>query len=248
MLSFSKNGLKWLEFDILSNLAHASFSRRGGKSTGFFDSLNLSYGVGDDSESVKANRQLIVDHFNSAKLVSSLQCHSKKIARVFKHSPEVLENFDALVTNEPGLALLINHADCQAGIFFDPIQKALGVVHAGWRGSVLNIYGDTIGYMQKAFGTNPADLLVGISPSLGPLDAEFINYRQELPEEFWQFQIKPTYFDFWAISQYQLQKGGILPHHIEMAKISTYSDSDYFSYRREKKTGRQGTCAMLSKV
>lgn len=153
---------------------------------------------------------------------------------------------DALVTADKGMALMIKHADCQAAIFYDPTNQAIANVHAGWRGSVSNIYAEIVHTMQQTFGSRPQELLACISPSLGPEEAEFIHYNQELPEELWDFQVKSNYFDFWAISEYQLQAAGLLPHHIEIAKISTYSNAhDYFSYRRERVTGRNGTVVAL---
>jgi copper oxidase (laccase) domain-containing protein len=111
-------------------------------------------------------------------------------------------------------------------------------VHAGWRGQVKQIYRITLDKMACVFGTRPEEVLVCISPSLGPDHSEFIHYQEELPTDFLLFQTKPTYFDLWAISQYQLESCGVLPHHIEIAKIDTYAHpDDFFSYRREKATG-----------
>ncbi len=101
-------------------------------------------------------------------------------------------------------------------------------------GSALNIYAHAIEQMKNRFGSNPADLLVCISPSLGPEEAEFMHYRHELPEIFGNFKLDPPILIFWTISEYQLQAAGILPHHIEIARLSTYSNAhDYFSYRRD---------------
>ena len=109
-----------------------------------------------------------------------------------------------------------------------------------------NIYREAIQAMQQTFGSHPSELLVCISPSLGPEEAEFIHYQSELPEEFWSFQVRPTDFDFWSISEYQLQAEGILPHHIEVARLSTYANAkDFFSYRRDKTTGRHAACITL---
>jgi YfiH family protein len=153
---------------------------------------------------------------------------------------------DALITLCPGVGLMINHADCQAAIIYDPIHHAIANVHSGWRGSIQDIYAETIQMMQHIYHSKPQDLLVGISPSLGPDDAQFVKYREELPETFWEFQKTLYYFDFWAISTMQLTRCGVLPHHIEVAGISTYSHpEDYFSYRRGA-AGRHGTIVALN--
>ena len=141
---------------------------------------------------------------------------------------------------------MIKHADCQAAIFYDPVHHAVSCVHAGWRGNVQNIYAHAIAFMAGKFHSQPADILVCISPSLGPHFSEFKNYKTEFPESFWPFQIRPNYFNLWEISRTQLQECGILPHHIEIASICTYAnEQDFFSYRRDKVTGRNATVVAL---
>jgi hypothetical protein len=155
------------------------------------------------------------------------------------------EACDGLITKEKHQALMIKHADCQAAIFYDPMQNILANVHSGWRGNVQNIYGVTIEAMKK-MGSNPANILVCISPSLGPEQSEFVNFKTEFPPHFHEFQWKKNYFNLWEISRMQLKASGILPSHIECAEICTYENkADYFSYRREKITGRNATLAML---
>ena len=249
MERFSQDGIEWLEFDLLTDIPqvkHGVFLRLGGKSEGPFRGLNVSYDVGDDKTHVDANLKQIKDALKVPQLVWGKQAHGKNISHVTPKSLNQNHTCDAFISNLSNTALMVKHADCQAVIFYDPKNKAIANIHVGWRGNVINILEETIRHMQKTFGSNPADLLVCISPSLGPDEAEFVNYSTELPEEFWTFQVRPTYFDLWAISEYQLQSAGILPHHIEIARLSTYSNPhDYFSYRRDKITGRHGTCVVL---
>ena len=164
---------------------------------------------------------------------------------VTEANPQLEPVADGLTTQRPYLGLLVLHADCQAAIFYDPIHHALANVHCGWRGNVQNIYKETIAFMAASYGTKASDLLVGISPSLGPEAAEFIHYRTEFPECYWDFCIN-NHFNLWELSRYQLMAEGILPHHIEISGMCTYSHpEDCFSYRRAKKSGRHGTLAML---
>lgn len=246
--------LEWLEFDLLSDiplLKHAVFLRHGGCSTGHYFSLNTSFQVGDHHQHVQANIEIIKAQLqretpNWSHLIWGRANHGKSIAWVNTQSPEEVIDFDGLITKTPGISLMMKHADCQVALFYDPKNHAAANIHAGWRGSVANIYGETVQYMQQAFGSHPSELLVCISPSLGPDEAEFMHYRTELPEAFWPFQVRPTYFDFWSISEYQLQAAGVLPHHIEVARLSTFSNSfDFYSYRRDKITGRHATCITL---
>ncbi|CUI17841.1 putative multicopper oxidase [Candidatus Protochlamydia naegleriophila] len=254
MQRFKQNNIEWLEFDLLADiphLKHAVFLRHGGLSQAPFNSLNTSLSVGDNAAAVENNRALIAkqskgDSFNWSHMVTGQGCHGKYISYVERHTPHTIPQCDGLLSSTPGITLMMTHADCQIGLFYDPHHRIIANIHSGWRGSVQNIYAETISQMQRRFGSNPADLLVCISPSLGPDESEFIHYSYELPEEFWSFQIRPTYFDFWSISEYQLQNAGILPHHIEIARLSTYSNAnDYFSYRRDKITGRHATCITL---
>ena len=100
--------------------------------------------------------------------------------------------------------------------------------------------------MLETFGSKPGDILAAISPCLGPCCSEFINYQDEIPESLWKYRISDHYFDFRQISRHQLTAKGILPGHIEMARLCTKCTSDtFFSYRKEKITGRFAVAAGL---
>ncbi len=171
------------------------------------------------------------------------QVHGTKILKLPAMPPLV---GDALTTNEKNLPIAIKHADCQAALIYDPICHAASCVHSGWRGSIQNIYGKTIAQMQKDYGSNPADLIMCIGPSLGPDHAEFIHYKTEIPEEFWPFKVKQNHFNFWEISRKQALDGGILAHHLEIAGICTYeNEKEFYSYRRDKTHSRHLTIITL---
>lgn len=249
MLHKTQENVKWLEFELFApfpKLKHAIFLRHGGISTGDLASLNFGYTRGDNPLNVTANISKIKNILDIPFLASCKQHHGKEIMEVTSDNPQDTPACDALATSHPGIGLMIKHADCQAAIFYDPVNHAVANVHSGWRGSVQNIYAEAIAFMQSRFGSLPQNIHVGISPSLGPQEAEFVNYRQELPIHFWDYQIKPLYFDFWEISHMQLIESGILDHHIQFAKISTYANpQDYFSHRYCKDTGRHATIAEL---
>ncbi|NNM43190.1 MAG: peptidoglycan editing factor PgeF [Chlamydiae bacterium] len=249
MIRKTQNGISWLEFSLLQNIpeiVHGVFLRSGGESQKPFDTLNVSEDVGDDPSHVRENLEKISQILQVPKLVFGKQVHQTCITPISEGSPTCTENTDAFYTKTSQIGLVIRHADCQAAIFVDPKKRIIANAHCGWRGSVQNIYGETIKKL-KELGCNPKDLLVCISPSLGPNHAEFINYKQELPESFYSFQKIPYYFDFWEISKHQLQQAGILPNHIEVASICTYENAeDFFSYRREKITGRNATVVALA--
>jgi polyphenol oxidase len=244
-----QDGVHWLEFELLADfpdLKHAIFLRHGGMSEENYHSLNFSSWAGDDPKKVAANIAKIKRIFKLDSLIIPSLRHGNQVVSVVKESVDQAHSCDALCTNQRDLGLLVTHADCQAAIFYDPIQKAVANVHAGWRGNVQNIYAETVKFMQQRYKSQPADLLVGISPSLGPKAAQFIHYRTELPETFWVFEEQKNYFNLWEISKMQLLESGILPQHIEIAEMCTYSTpEDFFSYRREKQSGRHGTLAFL---
>ncbi len=248
-----KDNIQWLEFDLLQGfpLIHGCTMRHGGVSQGTYSSLNFGRPpCAQERLCVEENTRKLQNLFKLPKPIRSQLVHGKTIERVDGQSLSGIDHqtlvADGLSTNDPNIALLMTHADCQTAIFFDPNQKAIANVHAGWRGSVQNIYQETIVHMQREYGSNPADLLVCISPSLGPKNAEFIHYKKELPEPFWDFQIKFKFFDFWEISRWQLLACGIKPSHIEIAQIDTYAEAkDFFSHRRDPLSGRQATfCAL----
>lgn len=239
--------LSYLTFEHLSRypeIVHGSFSRKGGVSKSPYDGLNVSFDVGDAPASVLANCQLIKDELKIANLIQSKQTHGPDIY-IVEDVTATVPPCDALITAEKNVGLMIKHADCQAAIFYDPMVKVIAAVHAGWKGSSAKIYTKTIQKLKSAFGSNPENLMVGISPSLG--NAEFKNYEQELPEEFWRYQVSLNHFDFWAIARDELLQAGLLQGHIKIACLCTKSNpKEYFSYRREKITGRMGTVIALT--
>lgn len=247
MQRHNSGSLAWLTFELLDQfprLTHGVFLRHGGVSSGNFESLNFGILQGDLPENVEINRSRALSALQIPLCCELWQEHGKRIIQAAHHKDK--DHGDALTTNQKNLGLSVLHADCQAAIFYDPIHHAVTNVHCGWRGSVQNIYRETIEAMKKLYGSRPEEIHVGISPSLGPEASEFINFERELPLSFYSFQFKPTYFDFWQISRWQLVECGILPHHLEVAEICTYANpADFFSYRRLKASGRHATFATL---
>ena len=223
--------------------SHGSFGRRGGVSLGSLAELNVGHSVGDEPWRVEQNRRLIREALGVSVLVSARQVHGAGVAVVAAAPAADLElaDCDALVSTCPGVGLLICQADCQAVMLYDPVCRVAANVHAGWRGSALNIIAATIATMRRDFGCRPEDLRAVISPSLGPCCAEFINHHRELPPEFAAYQVRENHFDFWAISRDQLLVSGLLPDNIELARICTRCDTDFFSYRRDRASGRNGS-------
>lgn len=250
MINKQYGEMQWSTFELLedSPLIHGCFMRHGGVSSGLLKSLNLGRNTGDLHENVETNFKKVAQALSLNEIISAKFCHGADVNNI--NQSKDIPISDGLTTTTKNLAIAVTHADCQAAIFYDPIHHAMANVHCGWRGSVLNIYANVVIAMQSTYGSNPADLLVGISPSLGPNHAEFINYRAELPECLWQFKEKDYLFDFWSISRWQLENAGVYSHHIQIAGIDTYASQDYFSHRRStheqaRQCGRQATVCAL---
>jgi len=226
-----------------------STDRNGGISSDPFQSLNLSYGVGDTVNSVTDNRRYLKNHLNINTLLSAKQVHGDTIFIAEKRLQEdtEVESYDALMTDISGIGLMIQQADCQAVTLFDPVHKSISAIHCGWKGSVNQILGKTIQAMKTQYNSLPSDLYATISPSLGPCCSEFINYAKELPPSFLAFQVKENYFNFWKISEMQLVDAGLQKTNITTSGQCTSCSQDFFSYRRacRMSDGKTGRCATV---
>ena len=240
-------------FAPYSQLNHGIFTRTGGLSFPPKNDLNLAFGSGDAPATVLANRRLAEGALKMAPSIFVQQTHSDRVFFVEtedNYKPvwgsDAAYGYDALASASANLPLLLKLADCQGVILFEPQKNILALVHSGWRGSVQNIIGKTVLALKDHYGLEPKNLLAAISPSLGPCCAEFKNYQEELPQDFWPYKDDSNHFDFWAISQSQLQAAGLLAENIEVAGICTKCCPEFFSYRRGDKYGRFGILAGLS--
>lgn len=248
-MEFGKEKIQWLEFDLLKHyphVQHAVVLRHGGVSQKNHATLNLGSATSDVPNAVKLNREEVRKTFQLKHLVFPQQTHGVEVARITAENALHPPQADALFTTEKNIGLAVTHADCQAAVFYDPKHEAVAVAHCGWRGNVQNYYAIVVEKLQQQIGTRPQDLIVCLSPSLGPDHSEFKNYKEEFPPELWDFQVKPFYFDLWAIAKKQLVGAGVPEKQIEITSICTYcAEKDYFSHRRDKETGRNATFVAL---
>jgi YfiH family protein len=228
-------------------IRHGIFTRNGGNSPPPFNSLNVGHGICDDDGRVEANRRAIGRCFRGAELVYARQVHGRQVInladypegqREHPHPAEPIVG-DAMVTDQPQKVLVIQVADCQSVLLYEPVRQVVANVHCGWRGSIQNIIGRTVETMEQQFDCKPGNIIAGIGPSLGPCCAEFTNYKTEIPPAFWNYKDSNHYLDFWSISSDQLTNAGVAPENIETSRICTRCRADeFFSYRSEKITGR----------
>ena len=172
-MSFSNiNKLKFYQFNTfpVNTIKQAIFTRHGGVSPHPWMSLNLGGTVGDDRKNILENRKLLFDSFNLPvdSLYDVWQVHSDIVITVEK--PRGLDNdpvkADAIITKNPKVTLFMRFADCVPIFLYDPVMNVVGMVHAGWEGTVKKIASITVQAMQEQFGCNPQDILAGIGPSI----------------------------------------------------------------------------------
>ena len=173
-----KNGVTWLSatpFEKMEGIVQGFSTRLGGVSTEHLSSMNLSFSRGDQEENVRENFRRIADAigFTPEDLVFSDQTHTTNIRVVTEADrgkgftkPLDYTDVDGLITDVPGLVLATFYADCVPLYFVDPIRKAVGLSHSGWRGTVGRMGAATIRAMQKHYGTDPKHLICAIGPSI----------------------------------------------------------------------------------
>ena len=160
------NGLLWLSSSLLDGqpVRHGFSTRLGGVSPAPWDSLNLGISRGDSDENVWENYRRFCAAVGVApeSTVFTQQTHSENIRQVTGQDagkgllhPRNYTDVDALITDCPGLSLVVFSADCGTILLFDPVHRAIGAVHAGWRGTAAGIAAKTALKMHDAFGTEP---------------------------------------------------------------------------------------------
>ncbi len=253
-------GLFGFQFHLLQKFSddvdQAVFPRKGGVSLAPYESLNVRFQIGDRPDDVKKNRELIMKSLGSdlPALISADQTHSSNVLVIdeefirYRHQEEEVQDTDGFITALPEVFLMVQVADCQGILFFDPVRRIIAAVHAGWKGLVKNIIPETLRIMHDQFQVDPAHVLVGISPSLGPCCSFFSDPIQELPSAFHPFILSDRQVDLWGYAIRQLEKAGVGSQNIELARICTQCDPGkrFFSYRGDRGiTGRFGCLIAL---
>lgn len=262
--------LQWVEITAVAEteqVVHGFTTRNGGFSEKPFDSLNLGYHVGDDPTMVLNNRRRLSREagFELTQAVLAEQVHGANVARVNRKEAgsgvysleNTIKNCDALITSDPGLILLSLHADCPAVFILDPRSPAIGLVHAGWRGTVQLILQATLEAMKTAFGTNAGQCLAGISPAAGPccyaVGPEIIEKWIEEGVPLAASAVRQKNQDTWFFNLAEANRlillaSGLLNRNIYINPLCTVCNSDqFFSYRGVKgaPTGRMGAFIAL---
>lgn len=204
------------------------------------EGLNFGYNTEEDEEVVKGNRNFLANSISTpiSDIAFANQVHGNEILEVSKGG--IYDGIDGFITKEKGLALAIQVADCAAVLLSDSKAGIISAVHAGWRGAEANIVPNAIQKMIR-LGGDPKDIKVFVSPCISK---EKFEVGEEVAEKFpSQFVDRKNYskphINIKEFIQSQILSAGIVKEHIEIDGSCTFSDSEYYSYRREgKKSGR----------
>ena len=246
-----------------AGFVNACSCRKNGESDVVPGTLNLALHVGDDVEKVLRNRKAFAEavgvsaeHFTTCQ-----QVHGSKVVRVTEELigsgavdfANTIADTDALITNIPDVPLLLFYADCVPVLLADVETGAVGLAHAGWRGTVADIGAKTLATMGEAFGTKHENVLAAIGPSIGACCYEvddFVRDQASGYEKFFAPKGGGKYqLDLWGMNAKQLVEAGVPQDNISVAGVCTNDNVELFcSYRAEQgKTGRMGVCLCARK-
>lgn len=245
---------------VYPNLIHAISTRRGGGSQRPFYSLNLGASVGDLPQVVESNFRLFCRALSIIP-EQTVSCHLIHSARVLTvngvNRQRVMGQADGLITAGAGIYLAMRFGDCTPLIFFDPVRGAVGLAHAGWRGTMQNIAGATVTEMERQLGCRPQNIIAVVGPAIGPccyeVGPDVIAAARRVfdnPGELFSRRNGNgrAYFDLWAANRQQLLAAGV--KNVVLSAMCTACRTDeFFSHRAEKgRTGRFGVIIGLKEA
>lgn len=264
MLVNNVDGVVYFTYPMLEKLScviHGFSSRLGGVSEGDCSSMNLSFSRGDKEENVWENYRRISNAlgFQIEQIVTSDQTHTTNVKIISAEDkgsgiikPKKFHNVDGMITNEPGVVLATFYADCVPLYFIDPVKKAIGLSHSGWRGTAGKIGAETIRKMKENYGCNPADIYAAIGPSICVNCYEVSeDVIEKFAEVYTNSQIEQICYkkengkyqlDLWEANRIVLLEEGILEEHISMPNLCTCCNPEVlFSHRASQ--GKRGNLA-----
>ena len=258
----------YLEYPMLKDtgiVRHGFSTRLGGVSEGYYASMNLSFDRGDRKEAVAENFRRIGEALGvrCEDMVLSRQTHTTNVRIVTDADrgkgitrERDYTDVDGLVTNVPGICLVTSYADCVPLFFVDPVKKVIGLSHSGWRGTVGKIGRKTVELMHERFGSDPADILAAVGPSVCmdcyEVSSDVIEkFKEAFSKNWWDqlFYEKPDgkyQLDLWKANELIFLESGILPEHIAVTNVCTHCNSDILYSHRAAGDKRGNLCAFLA--
>jgi len=265
MFGFSQKGsLKYLDsgaFLDMDFIVHAFCTRWGGVSRGAYENLNFSFREGDPTDRVDKNWEILATAFQVPRRQFFVvnQVHEDRILLIDHEHPKPSENqllqYDAILTDRPGLAIGIKTADCVPILMVDPIRRVIGAVHAGWKGTSLGIAAKAVEALASRYLSKPSDLIVAVGPAIGPccyqvdeVVFESVGDPSGRDSLFRPCREKGKWMlDLPLANRLQMERKGIPSRNIITSGFCTACRGDlFFSHRREKgKTGRHLNFIMI---
>lgn len=253
--------VEYLVYPLLEKtgiVSHGFSTRLGGVSEGVCSTMNLSFARGDKEEAVQENFRRIAEALdvNTEDMVFSKQTHTTNVRVVTEEDrgkgivkPVDYTDVDGLITNIPGICLATFYADCVPLFFVDPVHRAIGLSHSGWRGTVGKIGKVTVEMMQKEYGSNPKDIIAAVGPSICQ---DCYEVREDVIEQFrenfdkkdWEklFYRKENgryQLNLWKANEIVFSEGGIQKEHMAITNLCTCCNPDVlFSHRASQ--GKRG--------
>ena len=262
-----KNGVYWLTYPRLEEekeFLHGFSTRLGGVSKEHLYSMNLSFARGDREENVRENFQRIAHAvgFQAEKMVFTHQTHTTNVRKVTEEDwgkgfskERDYSDVDGLITNVPQTVLTTFYADCVPIYLVDPVKKAIGLCHSGWRGTVGRISQVTITRMQKEYDSDPKDILAAVGPSIcqncyevsGDVIEQFQDsfHEKYWKELFYQKENGKYQLNLWKANEIILEEAGITKEHISVTDICTCCNPQLLYSHRASKGQRGNLAAFL---
>lgn len=258
--------LSFSSYEALPYIRHMFTTREGGVSKDIYESLNLSFTRGDDETAVLENYRRVAQALGTSidHIVTSDQTHTTNVRPVGKEDlgkgitrPRDYKDVDGMITDQPGVLLATFYADCVPLYFVDPVHKAIGLSHSGWRGTVGRMGQATVEAMERSFGSQPKDLLCAIGPSIcqdcyevsrDVAEAFIVAFPTHEKEILQAGALGKYQLDLWKANEIVLTEAGVLKEHIDLAGLCTCCNSSIlFSHRASKgKRGNLGAFLMLT--
>lgn len=254
MLEKENNGVPYLAFPALEEtgmVAHAFSTRLGGVSEGRFSTMNFTFTRGDNPDHVRENYRRMAEalEVDADRMVLSWQTHTTNVKRVTAEDAgkgitreRDYQDIDGLITNVPGITLVTFYADCVPLYLLDPVNRAIGLSHSGWRGTVNRMGQVTVDAMAQAYGTKPEDLIACIGPSICQdcfeVGEEVVEeFRRAFDSEYWtELSYKKAsgkhQLNLWRANQIVFEEAGVPKEHIYTTDICTHCNPKLlFSHR-----------------
>lgn len=265
-----KNHVPYIQFKNLSAtgiVKHGFSTRKGGVSTGIFSSMNLNFKRGDDPDAVMENYRRMAAALNMRveDMVLSDQTHTTNVRVITEEDrgkgilkPQDYSDMDGMITNVPGIVLVTSYADCVPLYFVDPVRKAIGLSHSGWKGTVGHIGQKTVWKMHEVYGSEPKDIVAAIGPSIcqscyevsdDVAEAFRANFTADEAADILLDKGNGKYqLDLWKANWYVLTDAGILPEHLSVTDLCTACHPDLLWSHRKTNGQRGGLSAFLSLI